>query len=598
MSEKNLFDSNWIDIDDQDSNPDTASINLDKLRESIHSSDSDDSIFIPELVENRIASSLYSSKNDSAAAKDESDNRSGKGMAFLRPLAIAALLLVLVYAGYRGYKLLASSPAKPAERTILSNVYVAGVNVGGLYRSQAVSAVTEHLEQTLYAVPMQVNLPDSSLSIDPEDIGLYLDVQAAVDAAMEYGRTGPDAEAQVIAANNGEVFQVDILPCLRFNEDLLHEVLTKAADSVIGEFQPSGYFLEGTAPALDAEHFDANAPCQSLVLRKGVPGVGIDPDSLYSDILTAYSNGITAVSITNAATQRIPKELDLNLIHRILTISPRDAVLDSKTLTIIPGVYGYSFDLDAASAALKNAAYGSEVIVPMEYIAPGVQSDGVYCTDELASTTLKCSPSAFPNLAAACSTVHTTVIPAGKQYHYRIPAAMHNKAENCQKAPVNDDGFCMFASALYQSALTAGLKTSSVTHHAYYPDYCEKGLDVRITRDNNLSIRNPGSSPVMILVDVDIDSFTVRILGTKTGTSSISLTSQLVSEQDFTVTKRVVAPESGYTNGQVLQEGMNAAAYEIHLTTVDPQSGAVLSDEIIQTVRYPGRPEIVARVTK
>lgn len=598
MSEENLFDAIRIGIDPTENDHDTAPIDLDKLRESIYDDNADDAIFIPELEGNQSASVQQSDQDDPETSDEETDDSFTDETGFSRPAFIAAALIIFVLVAFGAYKLFFSSVRKPAERTILENVYIAGVNVGGLYRTQAITAIEDGLDKTLYSHAMQIELPDRSISIDPQDVGLYLDIPAAVDAAMEYGRSGTDSEAQVIAAQQGQVFRMDIMPYLRINKDYLYDVLSEAVDSVVGSFQPSDYSLQGNTPILDPEHFDLSSSCQTLVLHKGVPGEGVDPDILFEDVLAAYNDGINVVSATKTGTQRMPKELDLNLIHRILTVSAKDAVLDSKTLTLAPGAYGYTFDLDTARTELENAAYGSEITIPMEYISPGVKSDGIYCTDELASTTLTCDSASLHYLTAACSTINETIIPAGGRFTYQIPVAIRNRIGNCQKTSVDDDSFCMVASVLYQSALKAGLQVKAPDHHSYFPDYCEKGMDVCISGENGLTIQNNSGAPVVIVVSMTGRGFTVQILGTETRTYSVALTSQLAEEKDLKVAKRIVEPGSGYTNGQVLQEGIKESIYELHLTTIDRQSGNVESDEVIQKIKYPGQPEVVAKIGK
>lgn len=607
MSEKDLFDSVRLGIDPTDNDHDTAMIDLDRLRESIYDDNADDAIFIPELGGNRSASVQHSDQDDTKISDEEADDRTAEETSIPssadkssrpRPTFIVAALIILVLIGFVAYKLYSPAAPKPAERAIMENVYIAGVNVGGLYRTQAITAVQNGWDKTLYAQAMQIELPDRSISIDPQDVGLYLDIPAAVDAAMEYGRSGTDAEAQVIAAQQGQVFRMDIMPYLRINKDYLYDVLSEAVDSVVGSFQPSDYSLQGNTPILDPEHFDLSTSCQTLVLHKGVPGEGVDPDILFEDVLAAYNDGINVVSATKTDIQRMPKELDLNLIHRILTVSAKDAVLDSKTLTLAPGAYGYTFDLDTARTELENAAYGSEITIPMEYISPGVKSDGIYCTDELASTTLTCDSASLHYLTAACSTINETIIPAGGRFTYQIPVAIRNRIGNCQKTPVDDDSFCMVASVLYQSALKAGLQVKAPDHHSYFPDYCEKGMDICVSGNNGVTIQNDSDAPVMIAVSVTRRGFTVRILGTETRSYSVVLTSQLAEEKEMKVTQRVVESGSGYTNGQVLQEGIKESIYELHLTTIDRQSGNVESDEVIQKIKYPGQPEVVAKIGK
>lgn len=52
--------------------------------------------------------------------------------------------------------------------TIFPNVYVAGVNVGGLKRSAAVTAVEGAVNQSYASDTLRVVLPDRTLELDPE----------------------------------------------------------------------------------------------------------------------------------------------------------------------------------------------------------------------------------------------------------------------------------------------------------------------------------------------------------------------------------------------------------------------------------------------
>ena len=54
------------------------------------------------------------------------------------------------------------------QDTIYPNVYVAGINVGGLKRDAAIHAVQEAVDQHTSADTLTVVLPDRSLSFTPE----------------------------------------------------------------------------------------------------------------------------------------------------------------------------------------------------------------------------------------------------------------------------------------------------------------------------------------------------------------------------------------------------------------------------------------------
>lgn len=57
--------------------------------------------------------------------------------------------------------------------------------------------------------------------------------------------------------------------------------------------------------------------------------------------------------------------------------APVDDSLDMTEYRFVPGSYGYSFDLDAAKAALAQAKPGVTVSVPMTFVEPEILGDAV-----------------------------------------------------------------------------------------------------------------------------------------------------------------------------------------------------------------------------
>ena len=68
--------------------------------------------------------------------------------------------------------------------TIFPNVYVAGVNVGGLKRDAAINAVTLAVEQETATDTLTVVLPDRTIDFTPEITNVALNPDEAADAAM------------------------------------------------------------------------------------------------------------------------------------------------------------------------------------------------------------------------------------------------------------------------------------------------------------------------------------------------------------------------------------------------------------------------------
>ena len=81
--------------------------------------------------------------------------------------------------------------------TIFPNVYVAGVNVGGLKRDAAINAVTLAVEQETATDTLTVVLPDRTIDFTPEITNVALNPDEAADAAMHYGRDGGPIKALI-----------------------------------------------------------------------------------------------------------------------------------------------------------------------------------------------------------------------------------------------------------------------------------------------------------------------------------------------------------------------------------------------------------------
>lgn len=114
-----------------------------------------------------------------APKKQPSGNAGKKAAVIAGCIVLLAVLGVCTY----GFILKGSD-------TIFPNVYVAGVNVGGLKRDAAINAVTLAVEQETATDTLTVVLPDRTIDFTPEITNVALNPDEAADAAMNYGRDG------------------------------------------------------------------------------------------------------------------------------------------------------------------------------------------------------------------------------------------------------------------------------------------------------------------------------------------------------------------------------------------------------------------------
>ena len=218
-----------------------------------------------------------------------------------------ALALILTVVGIFA----ADSPETGDNDRILNNVMIAGVNVGGMTREEAVRAVEQATAHTYSRQDMVVNISGTRILLSPQDTGASLDVKAAVDAAYSYGRTGTqEQQEQAYEDSLRGNHTVGLLPYLKLNRDFIRLVLDNAAGDSGSTLTQASYGLEGDYPSLSVVNFDPSA-AQTLVLTMGTPGVRFDVDSVYDKILDAYSLHVFEVTVTDVQPAVEPDPVDL-----------------------------------------------------------------------------------------------------------------------------------------------------------------------------------------------------------------------------------------------------------------------------------------------
>ena len=279
-----------------------------------------------------------------------------------------------------------SATGDPYGSKILNNVTIAGVNVGGMSKSDAITAVRKVTDQTYPKQDMVVTLGDTEIRLSPDKTGAKLDVKAAVNAAYDYGRTGTKAEQQeAYEASLRSNHIIGLLPYLKLDTDYIRGVLEDYAGTTGTLLTETTYALEGEVPDLSTEKFDeTRAPELTLVITMGTPGIGFDPDAVYQQVLEAYGLFVFQITVDQVDPVKEPDPVDLDAIYKEFYIAPVDASVDMKTYQVIPGSYGYGFDLEAARILVAQADFGEEVRIPMEYIQPEIlEEDAVLFQDVL-----------------------------------------------------------------------------------------------------------------------------------------------------------------------------------------------------------------------
>src|SRR5680860_1278847 len=126
-------------------------------------------------------------------APDAENPRPAKAPELRRDLQLTAnvlrslFLIALVLAA--GLVLGATMYGLSHSNRIYEGITVAGIEVGGMTRSEARAAIREELI-AFNVHPLLLVSGDQEFLLDPEAAGIFLDVDRTVDAAFSYGREG------------------------------------------------------------------------------------------------------------------------------------------------------------------------------------------------------------------------------------------------------------------------------------------------------------------------------------------------------------------------------------------------------------------------
>ena len=512
---------------------------------------------------------------------------------------------------------------------ILPNVFVAGIDIGGMTQEEATNALRVSLSSSYSTQELVVNLPGDSLKLSPDQTGARLDVEAVVKKAYAYGRDGTDAEnARTRKEAQTKHHAIALLPYLSLDLPYIYSAVEAFCDSYSIEMTPPTVRLEGTRPEYPRkpENWDEDKKGpykpnlegivhQNLVITLGTPNFILEPGALYDYILDAYSLHNMTVSY-EAPALTAPEKVDLEKVFEQFCIVPQDAELDNKTFEVVPEIYGYGFDMETVAALLDSAAYGQTVTVPMDFLMPDITEEalvGPLFKDVLAEFTAVYNGTAdaarAKNLHLACEALNGYVIKAGETFSFNLALGPCTTNKGYQTAPTYvgstastlGGGISQISSALYCGALQAGLQITQRHAHAYAVDYTLLGFDAAVTYGSqDLQFVNTTADPIRILVSTDGTKVTVQLLGT-VEENAPAYTTELKNQVLAIYNPNTVYQpmhydnQQGYTDGHVLQQGISGYEIAAYVHTYD-SNGALVSSTLVSTDSYAKRDHIVVRI--
>lgn len=496
----------------------------------------------------------------------------------------AALLLIVLFVSI----FFTGGRPQESQNVLAGNVSIAGVNIGGMTKKQAIDAVARVTDTSYRSTDMVIDFGATQLTLSPKDTGARLDVEAAVEAAFALEASD---EQQYVA----------LLPYLQLNTDYIYGALKAYAEDTGSTLTQTSYGLEGSEPKLSADDFQENAPTQTLVITMGTPGIGFDVDQVYDRVLDAYSLHsflLAAEAHVNAVSQ--PDPVDLEAIYKEFYIEPVNASVNLQTFETEAGSYGYGFDLEKAKELVEKAQPGEVLRIPMEYIAPEILDNDAFFRDTLGEHQTRGTndENRNVNLKLACSALNGTVLNPGESLSFK---SILGKVSGFREAPedtgleeIQQGGVSQVASTLYYAALMSDLNVSSRSNHAYLPSFIDYGLDA----GSDLKITNSTGYPIRIDAEYAGGYVKVNIFGTEERDYYVMLESSI---SNSTAAKTVYEDyaydnDEGYEDGDVIEDGRDGYLVKSYRIRYDRKTGRELSRDFITNSQYPAVDRVIARV--
>lgn len=562
---------------------------------------------------------------DSIRAEDEAiertfrevSERPGKENAFVEfltkyklPILIGScasvLVILLVFIAVLAF----GNTSDPYDGKILDNVYVAGVNVGGLTKSQAESVIRSSTENTFTRQDMVVQFPDGTLRLSPADTGAQLDVKAAVKAAYDYGRTGSQAQKESAYQNSlSGSHYIALLPYLELDTDYIRSTLDAYAASHQSARTEPSWKLEGEMPVLTIPGDGEPEPVpQTLLITMGTPGVNMDTETVYNLILDAYSLNLFQVIHAAQDPSDLPTSPDLQAIYDACYIAPVDASMNHQTYEPIPGSYGYDFDMTAAYSLLSNAGPGETVSIPMRLLTPGVEEESLLFQDILGYCETKHTQDEkrTHNLRLVCQLLDGMILDPGEEFSYNGSVGERTAARGFKAAPAYSGtelvdsiggGVCQGSSTLYYAALLADMEIVFRINHGFPVSYIPLGLDATVNWGGpDLNFRNSSNYPIKLKAEVSDGYMKMWIMGTDERDYYLKLDSE--------ITRYISPPEvieehpadSGYYDGQILEHGTTGYIVRSYKYRYDKETNELISKDFVALSSYMTKEMVIVKI--
>jgi len=486
---------------------------------------------------------------------------------------------------------------------IVENVYVAGVSVGGLDKTNAIAQVNAATNHVYEENALSIVLPDGELTIESDVSHVTLDAEQAVEAAYDYGRFLGIVKVPGLTKAPAERVDVDLEPYFQMNTADVEALLAEKAESVFAELKQSEVtFEERPVEAAPEEETDEEAeeadeeseetqeetkPAVDKVMfiTKGITARTLDTDTLYAQVLQAYSK-VDFTPIEFAYTETAPDPIDLQALFDSNCTAPVNAKYDEEAGELVKDISGYGFVVEDVQAMLDEAEEGETIEVVFEELEAETTLDdlkGYMFQDKLSSYD---SPhtaiyNRTRNLELACEAINGTIINDGEIFSFNKIVGERTAAKGYKAAAVyvsgdTEDqlggGVCQVASTIYLCALMADLEIVERACHYFQVTYVPMGMDATVYWGSlDFQFKNNTGYPIRIDASVSDGKVHIAIYGTETKDYTVKMTYEVTSRTEAGISCNSYMHKLDADGNEISVEKVAYSYYHYHVEEEDEE---------------------------
>ncbi len=425
-----------------------------------------------------------------------------------KPLIITLIILAAALIGIFAYGIIRI----PGD-SVMKNVYIDSLDVGGLTYEGAIDAVRS--SYLLQDNEITLICADKSFSITSSDIDMLAIPENSAQKAFDYCRSGN----LIIDGFNSLKLLFSkhiIMPAVQVNEEKLNEKINEFGNIVLGERKP-----------FTVEIGEDNI----ATVYSGQTGYNMQPDTAREEILTALGNDRFEniyVSFESAP----PESMTIESFDLLVYKDPVDAryEVSDNSVEVIAEENGRYIDKEEAALLLNNVYEGCEPVAIPYYVSyPSVTAQTLrdrlfantlssYSTSYSGSTSNRCA-----NISRAASLINGTVIAPGGVFSFNDTVG-HRTVSNgfyTAKEYINGEsvdgiggGTCQVSSTLYSAALYADMEIVERLNHMMTVGYIPLGQDATVSDGGvDFKFKNTSEYPVKISAYTSGSSITISIIG-------------------------------------------------------------------------------------